>query len=167
MKKLVLSAMLLTLGGCGSAPEPTGDMSADLKTLYDVKEVETLGQQLVITMPLSDATSEADMVFKSFNNMGDSLNYIMSQHPDIEAQKIYYMYRADLTDNTGSASRENLMGVIFNANDLKRVYQGEYLPFQAYLPYADMDYKQTLGKEAVQSWCAEQDDKADYTNVCL
>lgn len=184
MKKLILLGMLLGIVGCGAESEQptethsiestsstakniTDDMEANLKADYNAQRVETLGEQLVITVPLTDASSESKMVFASFHNMGNSLNYMMKQHPDLEAKKIYYMYRADLTDNNGNTSNENLMGVIFNTDDLKRVYQGEDLPFQAYLPYADMDYKQPLGKDAVQAWCAEQNDNADYSNVCL
>ncbi len=186
MKKLIWVGVILALIGVGLTYEPEqptetntieatsstveqtkGDIETDLKTTYNAEKVETMGQQLVVTMPFADASSESKMVFKSFHNMGNSLNYIMGNHADIEAKKIYYMYRAKLTDASGNTSDENLMGVIFNTDDLKRVYQGEDLPFQAYLPYADMDYKQPLGKKAVQTWCSEQNDKANYRNVCL
>lgn len=77
------------------------------------------------------------------------------------------MYSSNMQDQHGNLSTANLFGVAFNTDDLKRVYQGEDLPFQAYLPYADMDYKVKYAKNAVQSWCSEQDDTSKYTNVCL
>lgn len=166
MRQLVLISIMSALVGCGSTDEITGDMTSDLSTMYDAKKVEVLGEQLVITLPLYDGTNEAQMMFKSLHNMGNSLNYLL-EHQTIDAKKIYYMYNSDMMDQHGNMSTANLMGVIFNMDDLKRVYQGEDLPFQAYLPYADMDYKVKYAKDAVQSWCSEQDDTSKYTNVCL
>lgn len=165
MKKLVLLGTMLALVGCGSTPEPTGDMETDLTALYDAEKVEIMGDQLVITLPLYDGANESQMIFKSFHNMGNSLNYLLEKQK-IDASKVYYMYSSNMQDQHGNLSTANLFGVAFDTEDLKRVYQGDDLPFQTYLPYADMDYKIQYAREAVGAWCADQDDTTNYDNVC-
>ncbi|ERL56161.1 hypothetical protein M917_0839 [Psychrobacter aquaticus CMS 56] len=164
--------MILAMAGCSSEPQvkDINDMKDDLISDYQVSDVYIEGDQhLMIAMSLPENNDLEHAANVGFNRMGDMLNHVLVSYPtlDAEAKQIYVSFNANLVDTQNNPSIEPMYDVYFDVSELKKLNVDSSSTFYDYLRYANISVRQPMGHKVIEAWCAGDNNKQDFVNVCL